>query len=283
MGFGARGMGMGNAMTSVRSGEIGSHYNPAAPAFSQGRYGMATFGILSLDRSLNYLSYTQPLPPMAGLSVGLINAGVSEIDGRDRDGLHTETYSTYENQVYLSFSNRVAEPFSIGVTIKLYHSKVFDDVTSTTVGFDVGALYAITEELSAAVAAQDLGSKYKWNTKEVYDVGNETEDKFPSLIRLGVSYLFAGRAGVVSVDGEFSSESTFLLKSGIEYTVTENVALRAGFDRLDPGDTATGVKPSAGFTVTGEFSDLKPSLSYAFVSESFAPNAYHILTLSVLF
>ena len=117
LGFGARGMGMGNALSAVNTGAISTYYNPALSPFEEQRIGSATFGILSLDRYLNFLSYTQSLAPHAGLSVGLINAGVRNIEGRDEDGYHTEDYSTTENQFYLSFGNRVDEHVSLGVSV----------------------------------------------------------------------------------------------------------------------------------------------------------------------
>lgn len=94
MGFGARGMAMGNAMTAVTSGDVQSYYNPALVPFETEPTAVATYGVLSLDRTLNFLSYTKSLKPNAGFSLSLINAGVGNIDGRDRDGIHTETYST---------------------------------------------------------------------------------------------------------------------------------------------------------------------------------------------
>ena len=99
LGFGARGMAMGNAMSAVSSGDLAGYYNPALLPYAPGRYGAASFGFLSLDRTLNFLQYTQPLPPMAGLSLGIINSGVSNIDGRDSDGEPTGPMKTSENQI----------------------------------------------------------------------------------------------------------------------------------------------------------------------------------------
>src|ERR1041384_6094554 len=67
MGSGARGMGMGNAMTAVNFGDIQTYYNPSLGAFAEYRSAGLTFGILSLDRSLNFVNYTQPIHPTAGV------------------------------------------------------------------------------------------------------------------------------------------------------------------------------------------------------------------------
>jgi hypothetical protein len=283
IGFGARGMGMGNAMTAVVSGEISSYYNPALPAFSEARYAAGSFGFLSLDRSLNFLSYTMPIHPTGGLSAGLINAGVSDIDGRDADGARTQSYSTYENQVYLAFSNRVDKNVSIGVAIKLYHSKLFEGVTTTTVGFDAGILVRPADGLAVGAALLDIGSKYKWNTKDVNSSGKETEDKFPMLKRLGVSYTFAEPAIVAAVDIEHASGGSPIFRGGVEYAIVREFTVRAGADRMDFGDDATGVKPTFGFSVNKALEGWTPSLSYVYTHESFAPRGFHMITLSAIF
>ena len=124
MGFGARGMAMGNALTAVTSGEVATYYNPALSPFAGERTAAATFSLLSLDRNLNFLSYTQNVKPTAGISLGLINQSVGKIDSRDADGNHIEDISTTENQFYISFANLLTF-FAVGVNVKLYYAKLY--------------------------------------------------------------------------------------------------------------------------------------------------------------
>ena len=284
LGFGARGMGMGNALSAVNSGAVSTYYNPALAAFSEERIGAATVGVLSLDRYLNFLSYTQALPPHAGLSVGIINAGVRYIDGRDNDGYHTEDYSTMENQFYLSFANRVDERVALGVSVKMYYAKLFDQVTTTTVGFDVGILVKATDELSIGAVAQDINSKYKWDTKSIYDQnGKITEDKFPILYRFATAYKIPGTGAIVAGEFEHSSDKTNILRFGAEYNLMEHFSLRGGADRWGLGDNTTGVKPTFGFTAKSSFNGWTPAVNYAFVIEGFVPHGMHIITLTVAF
>jgi len=284
MGYGARTMGMGNAATAVTTGEVSSYYNPALLPFATDHNASATFGVLSLDRYLNFLNYTQPLAPRAGVSAGLINAGVRDIDGRDNDGIHTEDYSTSENQFYLSFANRIDDRVSLGVSIKLYYASLYEKLTSTTVGFDAGALITLTEELTLGVAVQDIGSKYKWDSKDLYGVdGKQTEDKFPMLRRVALAYRLPDSLGVVDVEFENSSEKTNFIRFGADYNISPNFALRAGLDRWDFSDNATGVKPSFGFTLRNSFNDWTPSLHYAFIIEGFSPHGIHMITLTGTF
>ena len=284
MGFGARGMGMGNALTAVGSGEVSAYYNPALAAFADQRYVDATVGLLSLDRYLNFLSYTQSIQPQGGISVGIINAGTRNIDGRDNDGYHTENYSTTENQFFLAFANRVADAVSIGVGVKVYYSKLFDKVSTTTVGFDAGGYFQITQDLSLGVAIKDLGSKYKWDTSPIYGTdGRQTTDQFPSLRRIGLAYELFSKKMILSAEYENSSAGVSLFRFGGEYSIVQSFSIRTGLDRWDTGDNAAGAKPSFGFTVKNAFDQWTPILNYAFVIEPFSPHGMHIISLTVSF
>ena len=127
MGFNARTIGMGNAFTAVIDNGI-SFYNPAVTPFLTQRNVSASFGILSLDRSLNTLSYSQPLAPAAGLSASIFNAGVRNIDGRDNAGNHTSMYSTSENQFAFTFGNRFSKKLALGVGLKIYYYSLFESL-----------------------------------------------------------------------------------------------------------------------------------------------------------
>ncbi|MGH2568507.1 MAG: hypothetical protein ACRDGA_09225, partial [Bacteroidota bacterium] len=155
MGFGARGIGLANSMSAVNVGEMSGYYNPALVPFYTSRVGTASYGVLSLDRRLNFLAYGQDLKPTAGISVGIINAGVGNIDGRDVDGRPTRTYSTSENSAILSFGVRTSDDFSFGLSSKILYYHLFEGLNSTTVGFDLGVLYSVTEQWTVSAVLQD--------------------------------------------------------------------------------------------------------------------------------
>ncbi len=285
MGFGARGMGMANAMVAVNTGEISTYYNPALSAFSADRTGAASASFLSFDRTLNFISYTQAIKPTAGLSAGIINAGVHNIDGRDEDGQQTEQYSTTDDQFFLSFSNRVDPRVSLGVAVKLYYSKLFDKVSSTTVGFDIGAFFQLTDDIGIGAAVQDLNSKYKWDTQSLYGQpeGMTSDAKFPNLRKIGVSYrAFSGQA-LLAAEYENSSLGSNLFRAGVEYSPVEAFTLRAGVDRMDGSSTSTGAKPTFGFSLKNALHGWTPGIHYAFVVEPYASHGIHILTVSTAF
>ena len=154
MGFGARGIGMGNAMSSITQGNLVSYYNPALSPFQEKNSFQAGYSFLSLDRSLNFLSFTRKFDfysskdtssvkqpsGTAGISAGIINSGVSGIDGRDNNGLQTGELSTTENQFFISVANRFSRKFSLGIAVKFYYYKLYEKITSSGLGLDLKPL-----------------------------------------------------------------------------------------------------------------------------------------------
>lgn len=284
LGFGARGMAMGNAMAAITGGDVVAYYNPALVASAGHRNATASFGILSLDRNLNFLSYTQSLPPKAGLSLGLINAGVTEIDGRDGDGQPTGPMRTSENQVFLGFAVRATDDLQVGVTLKLYYYQLYTDVSSTTIGVDFGALYRIGDGFTAAVTLKDINSRYKWDTSPIFGQNGQTsEDRFPVLTAAALSYMLPDSIALVATEFEISSRSTFVMRAGVEVPLIPEFALRAGIDRVDIKEGGNGIRPSAGFTARTSLGGWTPALHYAFVLEPFSPTPLHMITVSAAF
>ncbi len=284
MGFGARGMGMGNAMTAVTTGDIESYYNPALLPLQQYRHAAASMGFLQFDRSLNFLSFGQVLPPDAGIAAGVINAGVKEIDGRDSDGQPTGPLRTSENQAFLGFGIRFKPGFSLGLNIKLLYYQLYTDVSSTTVGVDIGFAWPVTQDVIVAATVRDIASKYKWDTSPIYDQqGQTSEERFPQLYTVAASWSLPDSVGIVAGELEFSSAQTTVARIGAEIRLIPELSLRGGIDRVDLRNEGNGIKPSLGFTARKDFQAWVPALQYAYIFEPFAPSGIHMISLSVMF
>ena len=284
MGFGARGMGMGNAMTAVISGDVSGYYNPAAIPLAPYRTLSGSFGLLRLDRSLNFIGFSQTLPPDAGVSAGLINAGVSNIDGRDEDGVQTGLMKTSEDQVFLGFGLKFQSGFSVGVNLKILYYHLYTNFTSVTAGLDFGVMYRANNALTFGVTIKDVNSKYKWDSTPLYaDQGTTSDDAFPLLVPGGVAWALPDSIGLISSDIEFSNVRTVFLRLGAEIPVIRELTLRAGIDRIDLKQKGTGASPAFGFTIGRALSGWTPSVTYVYVVEPFAPSGMHVLTLGVIF
>jgi hypothetical protein len=284
MGFGARGAGMGNAMSAITSGELVSYYNPALIPWAQHRQVSASYGILSLDRTLNFLNFTTALRPSAGVTLGMVNAGVSNIDGRDANGRQTGAMKTSDNLIFLGFGNRFPGGFGLGLNIKLLLSHLFTGINSTTVGVDAGAVMPIGNNLTVAATVRDINSKYKWDTSTLFgQQGKTSVDKFPMLYTVGAAYALPDSFGLVAAEVELSNEKTVIGRFGVEVPLITELTVRGGIDRIDMKEKGNGIRPSFGFTVAKNLENWTPAVNYAYVIEPFAPNGMHLVSVSVKF
>lgn len=300
MGFGARGQGMGNAMTTVNNGTISTYYNPALSAFQDGHVLQGSYGFLALDRKFNQISYTQMIriynkeakiyaeepgvQSISGVSVSWINAGDANIQGRDSDGFRTDLLSVFENQFAVNFGTRFSDRFAVGFNAKFYYSGLYDGVTSSGFGVDVGLLYTLSPSLRIGLVAQELLTKYKWDTSELYGAqnGNSTEDPFARIYRLGVGYTLPDNYGIAAVDIE-AIEDIFLARVGLEVPIVQNIWLRAGVERIDFSDAGIDPRPSFGFSISQPIAQMQPVIHYAFILEPVAPTPTHVLSFALQF
>ncbi|HRN27929.1 MAG: hypothetical protein IT276_01805 [Ignavibacteriaceae bacterium] len=298
IGFGARGIGMGNAMSSVTTGNLVSYYNPALSPFQENNSVQTGYSFLSLDRSLNFLSFTRKFDffsakdtsvdkkpsRTAGISTGIINAGVSGIDGRDNNGLPTKELSTSENQFFLSVSNRFSEKFSLGISVKFYFYKLYEEINASGLGIDFGALYKVNDNWNVSLMISDLNSKYEWDTSPIYgQEGLSTTDNFPTIKKIGVSYSNPALKLLTAIEYENSNAGTNIIRLGAEYNIYENLFLRGGIDQLNLSNTDAGIKPSLGFSYAKSFGDLIVGVDYAFMVEQYSSSDRHIIGVSFNF
>lgn len=307
MGFDARGIAMGNALVASQATDVSPYYNPALLPASSAQRVSGSAAMLAYDRQLQSLEFTTPLGPTAGVGLGLIHAGVSDIDGRNTDGRHTETLSTDEFALTLSFGNRFAERLSIGVNLSLYQSDVVPDTRPVRgFGIDLGAAYRVSSRVTVAGAVTDLLAKYEWNTSSVD--GQSRTDRFPVRVLVGGSYhtmdgrlrilaevesRFVGRdrqvpGRIVTTSGgprqEHRTESVLLHgfqgRIGTSYRPVEILSLRAGLDRVGVAG-ADGLRPSAGFGLRQEVGELDVRVGYAAALEPYVRSVVNMGTIEV--
>jgi hypothetical protein len=299
MGFGARGKGMGNALTAVTTGNIVGYYNPALSVFQQGNSFQTSYSFLSLDRSLNFVNFTRRFElgwknpdgtrrskprSVAGVSLGLINAGVDNFAERDNQGVKVGDLSPFENQFFMGVGLRTSEKLAIGFTAKFYYSKFYEEVTSTSFAFDIGAIYIINQNITIGAALIDVNAKYKWDTTELYQQeGTNTTDEFPIRKKVGISYKFIEQRILASLEFEGLDGETNFLRFGAEYNIFENLFLRAGLDNLNISNTDFPARPTFGFSYTHKLNSFVAGIDYAFVVEPYSSSDQHIIGINLNF
>lgn len=294
MGFGPRGMGMGNAMTAVNTGQISSYYNPALTLYQEDNSVQAAYSFLSLDRKLNFLSFTKKFvfksrvptdyERSAAISVGLINSGVGNIDQYNYSGEKTGSMSTSENMFYLSLGTRFSKKFTIGVTFKYYYYKLVENLDAKGYGFDIAAVYALNDDLSVGFGFYDVNAKYEWDSStKLGQDGRKRVDSFPLMKRLGIAYKMLDKKLILATDFENSNAGTNYIRIGSEYNLYENLYVRGGLDRINLSNSDEPIRPSMGFSYFYKLDDIKIGINYAFVIEPYSSYDQHIIGLNFNF
>ncbi|MEX0780666.1 MAG: hypothetical protein WD491_11515 [Balneolales bacterium] len=309
MGFGPRGMGMGNAIASVTQQGIYAHYNPALAASATGNQIDMASAAMRFDRSLHTLNATFKLPPSAGLNVGLLNANVTNIDGRSQSGYHTDYLSTHEFQAFAAFGLQVSQRVHLGVGVKAYMADFHEDLSNATgAGFDIGLLIKPANNIQIGLSAQDILAAYRWDTSDLYGTqsARNRTDHFPTRFKIAASWLSGNERLVISSEFEIrrlKSEtiqrsaftdlnppqnrrlieniitSSNIARVGASYLAHERITVRGGWQMGDLDIIADSHKPSAGFSVHLPFDKFQPSVDYAFVREPTGIANMHVFAL----
>lgn len=296
MGFGPRGIAMGNAMVAVTDGELVSYYNPAVTVFQKGNSINAAFSFLSLDRKLNYINYTrrfifgarreqddsEDFTNMTGITLGIINSGVSGIEERDNQGIKQGEISTSENLFFVGLSRRFSKTFILGLNVRFYYYSLYENISSTGLGFDLGIIYVISDNINLGASISDLNSSYKWDTNELYgQQGRTTTDKFPLSKKVGLSYCFDEPEILAAIEFESFNNTSNFIKFGVEYKIFNNLFLRGGLDKLNISNSDFLPKPSLGFSYSQKLDEWKIGIDYAFVFEPYTIGDQHIIGVNI--
>lgn len=308
VGFGARGISMGNALAADVFGAASPYYNPAHAPLAEGQYLEASVATLSFERSLQFLQIGAPLQQRAGFAIGIIHASVSDIDGRDNSGFHTRNLSVDEYAGFLSFGLRFSERISGGINLQLFRTDLFDGLEpALTIGVDIGLAVRLSDSWATAIVLDDLLARYSWDSSDLGSGGRNVTDSFPRRIRFGLtnrrfsntlllSAEFESRTTTVDSftpvtrifgdsPAETREETSLTLREsrfrfGAEYVPADGFAIRAGMEQLG-SEVLDSVRPSAGFMVEQGMGELLLRAEYAFGYEAKAAGTMHLISIKL--
>jgi len=234
LGTTARSLAMGGGFTAELDHGFTAYHNPAGIAFLPSKQASFSYHFLTLDRRFITTSFATHLPPTAGLGIAWVSAGVDGIDGRTSSGERTQSLSTSENAVYLSFAQKLSSWLAVGINVKiLYNQLPMNDsqLTGKGIGFDVGMMSQPIKGMTLAFMIKDLNSSYQWNTGKVFaERGRVYKESFPTLYRLGTNYQYRSLylVGDIGVIASGTNILGYTLRGGLEYAFRENYYLRTG-------------------------------------------------------
>jgi hypothetical protein len=304
LGFGARGVALGNALAADSSAS--PFYNPALAPFATRQNLTASIGQLSLDRDLQFVEFRTPLQ-RAGIAIGLTHSVVSGIDGRDNNGFHTGDISTSEFAGFLAFGLKFGPRFTGGIGLQFFRSDLFDGLGAVnSIGVDLGMTARVWKDIRVGLVLDDLLARFSWDTSDLFSSGGKSSsDRFPVRVRLGASKLvyhnrvqllaeyearfsdvelisstvdLIGDSPVQFAETERLTLRSDLFRAGVKYAVVEALDIYAGLDRT-AGGAGGAFRPAAGFSVEQPVGALGLKLGYAFAREPHGLGSAHYISL----
>ena len=265
IGVGGRALGMGGAHVALVNDATAGYWNPGALA----RIDYPEVVAMHDERFGSLINYdfagvAIPYGPDVSLGLSVLRLGVDGIpdtrnawvdnngngvfDNADRLDYDKITYfNSTDWALYFTYAKRSSSALQYGVNIKLIR-RTLADQSATGIGFDVGAVYSPTTDLSVGVNAQDI------TTTLVAWSGGRNELVAPTL-KLGAAYsldLLGGRlTPAVDFDVRFENRRfasiasvgpvSFDPHAGLEFDYKSTVALRVGYNDIKQMSVGAGL------------------------------------------
>lgn len=245
LGAGARPVAMGGAYTALADDVNGPQYNAAGIAWAKHKEAIAGYIDYLEGISYSYLGYIHPLPngSAIGLALAYLNSGA--IDQTDLSGNTLGTFSSAQSLLLLTYADTIGSKLSWGSNLKVFQQKI-EDEKANGYALDFGAIYKIWPRLGFGVNVQNLGPGIKFVREK---------DPLPLTVKVGAAYIFIEDVLTLSTDAKYlpKEESKVSENVGFEYWVSQNLALRVGYDTANISDIENfnGVSAGMGFMFAG--------------------------------
>lgn len=314
MGFDPVGVSMGQGISALASGGRSGYWNPAFTALNSERVSVSmNSSLMRFDRRLNTAEVRLPLPPNAGFTLQVIQAGVKDIDARSVSGYPADLLDTGELQFSGLFGVRISEALSAGIGLKWTSSNLHESVPrSSTVGVDLGLLAKVHRNHHVGVVIKDLLSSYEWDTGELYGTEQRStvQESFPTRFILAHAASFEqNRPFSVATEVEWrhqvmrvpewtleisqfgisvfsttleEKDSALLVRSGFSLGVHERIDVRAGISTTDLR-LERQLLFSTGFSLDPGRMPLSPKIHYSFSEEPSKTTFIHMIAVDFAF
>jgi hypothetical protein len=245
LGAGARPVAMGGAFTAIADDVNGPQYNAAGIAWARHKEAIASYIDYLEGISYSYLGYIHPLSngSALGLAVAYLNSGA--IDQTDLAGNTVGTFSSTQSLLLLTYAKTVSSKVSWGTNLKVFQQKI-EQEKANGYALDFGAIYKAWPRLGFGVNVQNIGPGVKFV---------QEKDPLPLTVKVGAAYIFVEDKLTLSTDAKYlpKEDSKVSENIGLEYWVSQNLALRVGYDTANISDIENfnGVSAGMGFSFAG--------------------------------
>ena len=245
-GTNAREISLSNSIVSSYNKGFVAFNNPALlPKINNNEYGFSYF-LMSLDRSIQSISISRPLPPSAGVSLSFYRVGVNNIiETNSNFGSEVGTLNYSQGFGMLSFGIDLGS-LSAGFNFKALFNDMDIYESESSLGFDFGFLYEINNNINLGFKINNLSSSFDWEINYLNQSQPEIyEEEIPLNYMFGLSYdipkkiLFSTQVDYLSIKNNLDLSNQFYnrYKVGIEYHLISDsfdypILLRGGLNSI---------------------------------------------------
>lgn len=296
---GARPAALGGAVTSCGSGAEALFWNPAGTAGVKG----SAFAVSHVEwwagSRLNHAAFVQSFDAIGSFGLSFTSMNMDKIavtTEEDPEGTSGLMFDAQDLMLGLSFARRLTDDFSVGLTLKYVHQRIWNE-NASGVAIDIGTLYRIPfRDLTLGMSVTNFGGDLAFEGRDLlvdYDVNssNSTERLLPAQIQaegyplplhfqVGISmspYISDELSVLMTADVVHPNDNDEIVCAGVEATVLQRLSFRGGYRFGD--DTA---RWSTGVGASVPAGNLSIGFDYAYVAYDLLP-AIHRFGVGVAF
>jgi len=150
----------------------------------------SSFMSLPLDRSIQTLSISKPLPPFAGIALSIYRSATSDINGRDLMNQFTENLNVSNYMGMYSFGVAPTKKVALGLNVKTYLIKFVDEHSANGIGIDFGLRLTPIDKLVFALKLENMSAEMNWKV-DLGDEQRQSVESFPLNLAVGCAYQFS--------------------------------------------------------------------------------------------
>lgn len=224
--YGPGALAMGSAYSALAWDASAVYWNPAGLAVGADDQLLISHSVLTFGRRQTFAALSSHFTDRFAVGVGILNFGVSGIEGRDASGAVTENFGSEAFGGLLALGGRVG-PVAVGLTGKLlYHT--LPGTSAFGYGSDVGIMLHIAP-VTLGVVAQDLFTHLAWDTD------GEVAETIPRTLRAGVGLRTDVLPIALAVETVMVARTEQIrIRAGAEVRPVRFFGLRGGYAAGEP-------------------------------------------------
>jgi hypothetical protein len=288
---GARAASLGGAFTSCGDDASALFWNPAGSVGVKNSALFASHEEWWAGTRLNHAAFVQSFDEIGSFGLSFTSMSMDKIavtTEEDPEGASGLTFDAQDLMLGVSFARKLTEDFSVGVTAKYVHQRIWNE-SASGIAIDVGTLYRIGyRDLKLGMSVMNFGGELTFEGRDLmvdYDANalTATERLLPAQIQaegyplplqfqVGISmspYISDGLSVLLAADVVHPNDNDELVCVGIETKVMQCLSFRGGYRFGD--DTA---RWSIGVGASVPAGDMHIGFDYAYVSYDLLPSIH---------